>query len=135
AAGRDKMSQSSLSCTTLVRASITRIAANRQSVCHPGENDRRHARRSGPWRRHPACKRLSGCVFEGRGASPEGKGAVFKRVGFLLERRGGPAELIAACRERLSAGNARLDPAISCRRLVKRWRLWIPASWAESRPQ
>jgi predicted transcriptional regulator of viral defense system len=64
-----------------------------------------------------------------------GNGAVFKRLGFLLERRGGPAELIVACRERLSAGNARLDPAISCRRLVKRWRLWIPANWAEGGPQ
>ena len=60
-----------------------------------------------------------------------GNGAVFKRLGFLLERRGGPTELIAACRDRLSAGNARLDPAVSCRRLVKRWRLWIPTSWAE----
>ena len=62
-------------------------------------------------------------------------GAVFKRLGFLLERRGGPAELIAACRDRLTAGNAKLDPAIICRRLVKRWRLWIPASWAEGGPQ
>jgi predicted transcriptional regulator of viral defense system len=61
-----------------------------------------------------------------------GNGAVFKRLGFLLERRGGPTELIASCRERFTTGNARLDPAISCRRLVKRWRLWVPANWAGS---
>jgi predicted transcriptional regulator of viral defense system len=78
------------------------------------------------------------------GTSPEaligtadrlGNGAVFKRLGFLLVHRGGPAELIVSCRERLTAGNAKLDPAISCRRLMKRWRLWIPTSWAEGGPQ
>jgi predicted transcriptional regulator of viral defense system len=58
-----------------------------------------------------------------------GNGAVFKRLGYLLERRGGPAELIAACRARLTQGNAKLDPALTCRHLVKRWRLWSPANW------
>lgn len=59
-----------------------------------------------------------------------GNGAVFKRLGFLLERRGGPEDLVAACQQRLTAGNAKLDPSMSCRRLVTRWRLWIPGSWA-----
>jgi predicted transcriptional regulator of viral defense system len=59
-----------------------------------------------------------------------GNGAVFKRLGFLLERRGGPEEMIEACRERLTAGNTKLDPALPCRRLVTRWRLWTPASRA-----
>lgn len=58
-----------------------------------------------------------------------GNGAVFKRLGFLAERRGGPEKLIVRCRTRLTAGNAKLDPAVPSRRLVKRWRLWIPASW------
>jgi predicted transcriptional regulator of viral defense system len=43
-----------------------------------------------------------------------GNGAVFKRLGFLLEQRGGSEDLIAACHERLTAGNAKLDPALSC---------------------
>ena len=60
-----------------------------------------------------------------------GNGAVFKRLGYLLERRGGPAELIAACRERLTEGNAKLDPALTCRHLVKRWRLWSPVNWTQ----
>jgi predicted transcriptional regulator of viral defense system len=62
-----------------------------------------------------------------------GNGAVFKRLGYLLERRGGPDDLVAACRERLTEGNAKLDPDVACRHLVKRWRLWIPASWTEGR--
>lgn len=60
-------------------------------------------------------------------------GAVFKRLGFLTERRGGPQALIAACRERLTTGNSRLDPAVTSRRLVKRWRLWTPPSWVEAK--
>jgi predicted transcriptional regulator of viral defense system len=63
-----------------------------------------------------------------------GNGAVFKRLGFLAEQRGGPAALIAACQERLTTGNAKLDPALSCPRLVTRWRLWSPARWARGGP-
>lgn len=61
-----------------------------------------------------------------------GNGAVFKRLGFLLERRGGPADAITACHKRLTAGNAKLDPALTRRHLVTRWRLWCPAGWAKS---
>jgi predicted transcriptional regulator of viral defense system len=59
-----------------------------------------------------------------------GNGAVFKRLGLLAEREGGQEALMDACRKRLTQGNAKLDPAVACRRLVKRWRLWIPAGWA-----
>ena len=61
-----------------------------------------------------------------------GNGAVFKRLGFLLERRGGPEKAIKECHERLTKGNAKLDPALTCRHLVTRWRLWCPAGWTES---
>lgn len=59
-----------------------------------------------------------------------GNGAVFKRLGFLLERYA-PAEddAIAFCRARLSQGNAKLDPAIPSKRLASAWRLWLPAGW------
>jgi len=60
-------------------------------------------------------------------------GAVFKRLGFLAERRGGPEKLIVGCRERLSMGNAKLDPAVASRRLVKRWRVWVPPGWMETK--
>jgi predicted transcriptional regulator of viral defense system len=63
-----------------------------------------------------------------------GNGAVFKRLGFLAERRGGPEQLIARCRDQLTTGNAKLDPAVPSRRLVKRWRVWVPPSWIETRP-
>lgn len=58
-----------------------------------------------------------------------GNGAVFKRLGFIGERVGAPAEVIEACLARLTEGNAKLDPAIGSRRLVRRWRIWVPASW------
>lgn len=63
-----------------------------------------------------------------------GKGAVFKRMGFLLERLAPEAqETIDACRARMTQGNARLDPALKCDRLVTRWRLWVPEGWAKEK--
>ena len=58
-----------------------------------------------------------------------GNGAVFKRLGFLIEGRKDESSLIEACRSRLSAGHAKLDPALESTRLITRWRLWAPASW------
>lgn len=60
-----------------------------------------------------------------------GNGAVFKRLGFLAEKRNGNAALIGLCHARLTAGNAKLDPALDCRRLVSRWHLLIPPLWAK----
>lgn len=59
-----------------------------------------------------------------------GNGAVFKRLGFLLERLT-PSEhgAIAACLTRLTKGRARLDPRLGAEKLVTRWRLWIPDNW------
>ena len=57
-------------------------------------------------------------------------GAVFKRLGFLLELYA-PEETVTidACIKRLSTGNAKLDTALPCEKLVTRWRLWVPAQW------
>jgi predicted transcriptional regulator of viral defense system len=60
-----------------------------------------------------------------------GNGAVFKRLGFLAEASGAPA-LAEACRRHLTQGNAKLDPALSSPRLVRRWRLWLPVNWKAS---
>jgi predicted transcriptional regulator of viral defense system len=60
-----------------------------------------------------------------------GNGAVFKRLGFLAERVGAPAAIAAACLERLTKGNARLDPSQTSPRLVRKWKLWVPASWKD----
>lgn len=61
-----------------------------------------------------------------------GNGAVFKRLGFLLERIA-PKEAKSAekCRTNLTTGNAKLDPQLSANRLITRWRLWIPERWAQ----
>lgn len=65
-------------------------------------------------------------------ANQLGNGAVFKRLGFLLEKFS-PAdqEAIVQCRERLTTGNAKLDPALENDKLVTRWRLWVPQRWVK----
>jgi predicted transcriptional regulator of viral defense system len=60
-------------------------------------------------------------------AEQYGNGAVFKRLGYLAETHLHDTELAAACRSRLTQGNARLDPALSCDKLATSWRLWVPA--------
>ena len=59
-----------------------------------------------------------------------GNGAVFKRLGFLAEKHPDGAKLAELCRNRLTAGNAKLDPALEGKRLVSRWRLLIPKAWS-----
>lgn len=58
-----------------------------------------------------------------------GNGAIFKRLGFLAERLPDGTTLAESCHKRLTAGNAKLDPALDGHRLVSRWRLMIPQSW------
>jgi predicted transcriptional regulator of viral defense system len=60
-----------------------------------------------------------------------GNGAVFKRLGFLAERVPTGQSLGALCLPKLTAGNAKLDPALECARLVARWRLFVPKAWAK----
>ena len=63
-------------------------------------------------------------------ANQLGNGAVFKRLGFLLERyEENEADCLAQCRQRLTAGNAKLDPSLKAERLITRWRLWVPERW------
>lgn len=58
-----------------------------------------------------------------------GNGAVFKRMGFLAEHHPDAGPLPALCRERLTSGYAKLDPTLSCPRVVSKWRLRLPGSW------
>jgi predicted transcriptional regulator of viral defense system len=61
-----------------------------------------------------------------------GNGAVFKRLGYLLERMSpNDQEAIAQCRTRLTTGNVKLDPKLPADRLVTRWRLWVSSQWAK----
>jgi len=62
-----------------------------------------------------------------------GSGAVHKRLGFLLQRdHPEQTALIESSRAHLSAGYAKLDPALPSDRLVTAWRVWVPASeWRE----
>ncbi len=63
-----------------------------------------------------------------------GNGAIFKRLGFLAEKHSSALELVQSCRGKLTKGNAKLDPALECTRLVSRWRLWVPPSWISKDP-
>jgi predicted transcriptional regulator of viral defense system len=58
-------------------------------------------------------------------------GAVFKRLGFLGERLHAPADFLETCAQRLTKGNAKLDPTLPTPRLVKRWRLAVPDNWKD----
>lgn len=59
-----------------------------------------------------------------------GNGAVFKRLGFLLEANAPQeAEAIARCQRNLTMGNARIDLKMPAEALVARWRLWVPRDW------
>ena len=60
-------------------------------------------------------------------------GAVFKRLGFLLERvEPRVAKMVQACRERITTGYSKLDPALPAEVNLQHWRLRLPASWVES---
>ena len=62
-------------------------------------------------------------------AAKIGSGAVYKRLGFLLQRdHPDQVVLIESCRTHLTAGYAKLDPALPADRLVTAWRVWVPAS-------
>jgi predicted transcriptional regulator of viral defense system len=57
-----------------------------------------------------------------------GTGAVYKRLGYLLQRdHPDQSVLIAICRSNLSAGYAKLDPALPSDRLLTSWRVWVSA--------
>ncbi|MEX2090000.1 MAG: type IV toxin-antitoxin system AbiEi family antitoxin domain-containing protein [Bacteroidota bacterium] len=61
-----------------------------------------------------------------------GNGAIFKRLGFLLEQATSTDEVFSQqVREHLTAGNAKLDPAVPSEKLVTRWRLFVPKDWGE----
>ena len=64
-----------------------------------------------------------------------GNGAIFKRLGFLLEKIApNETKAMAACSERLTTGKARLDPKLNNNKLVTRWRLWAPENWKRMDP-
>ncbi|MHB1125311.1 MAG: type IV toxin-antitoxin system AbiEi family antitoxin domain-containing protein [Ramlibacter sp.] len=57
--------------------------------------------------------------------------SVYKRLGFLLQRdHPDQTALIEVCRQNLSAGYAKLDPALPAGRLATAWRVWVPATEA-----
>jgi len=61
-----------------------------------------------------------------------GNGAVFKRLGFLLEQYGKDEKsAIEACKARLTKGYVKLDPKLAADKLITRWRLWAPQNWVE----
>lgn len=63
-----------------------------------------------------------------------GNGAVFKRLGFLLERYAPDQEAaLNECKSQLTKGNIKLDPKLKTDRLITRWRLWVPESWTKEK--
>ncbi len=67
-------------------------------------------------------------------ATRVGNGAVFKRLGFLADQHSGTSHITDICRAHLTAGNAKLDTTLKCSRLISKWHLWVPSTWAEKVP-
>ena len=64
-----------------------------------------------------------------------GNGAVFKRLGFLLEKIApDETKAIKECYTLLTTGNAKLDPKLINNKLITRWRLWAPEKWKRMEP-
>lgn len=61
-----------------------------------------------------------------------GNGAVFKRLGFLIEENSSAEQLRLACRAHMTKGYSKLDPALEKGHLASRWNLWVPAFWKPS---
>lgn len=62
-----------------------------------------------------------------------GNGAVFKRLGFLLERFASNEQTaIKTCRINLTKGYSKFDPALESDIIITRWKLWVPKSWAQN---
>jgi len=59
-----------------------------------------------------------------------GSGAVYKRLGYLLESCC-PEEqaAIETCLRSLTKGYASLDPSLESEKIITRWRLWLPKHW------
>lgn len=65
-------------------------------------------------------------------ASRLGNGAVFKRLGFILERSApDERQAIDALKSRITKGNSKLDPRLPADKLVTRWRIWVPKDSVE----
>ncbi len=61
-----------------------------------------------------------------------GNGAVFKRLGFILETSApDETKIIEQCRTNLSSGNTKLDLKLNNDKLITRWRLWVPHNWKD----
>ena len=55
---------------------------------------------------------------------------IFKRLGFVLSKiKPNASALIDFCKQNISQGNSQLDPSLKGKRLLKKWRLWIPENF------
>lgn len=62
-------------------------------------------------------------------------GAIFKRLGFILEtHKPDAATLLEACKKYITTGTSKLDLSLNCERLITRWRLWVPESYGGKKP-
>jgi predicted transcriptional regulator of viral defense system len=62
-------------------------------------------------------------------AKQTNNGAVFKRLGYLVDSNNLDSLLADACLSQLTTGLAKLDPNLACPRIVSKWRLRIPELW------
>lgn len=61
------------------------------------------------------------------------KGVVFKRLGFLCEKFFPNQFILKNCQDLITAGYSKLDPALPGKKIITKWRLWLPESWGNSK--
>ncbi|MGS2722956.1 type IV toxin-antitoxin system AbiEi family antitoxin domain-containing protein [Porticoccus sp. GXU_MW_L64] len=60
-----------------------------------------------------------------------GSGALFKKLGFLAERLNFDSSFVTECSKRITTGYAQLEKTGKDRKLVTRWRLWVPRGYEQ----
>ncbi len=62
-------------------------------------------------------------------ADRSNNGALFKKLGYFAELLNLNSEFIAQCQEKLTKGYSVLDNSAKNKKLVTRWRIWVPKNW------
>lgn len=58
-----------------------------------------------------------------------GNGAVLKKIGYFSELAHLDAKYLKLVKSKITKGYAKLDPQVPNKKLITRWRLWVPDTW------
>jgi predicted transcriptional regulator of viral defense system len=56
-------------------------------------------------------------------------GALFKKLGYFAEKLDFDEKFLDTCKKSITKGYTRIEPIMENKRLMTRWRLWVPEHW------